>query len=357
MGHDYYNPKTMRGVIRRTLPLRTFFRTRFFSFGSITFPTKDVSFEFQEGKRRLAPYVSERIGSEELERDGYNVRTFGTPLVGPKRTITNDTLAQKLLGESEWNSGMTPEERGIKIAAQDIMALQDAIYRREEYMCARAKQDGVLTIKGRGVHFKVDYEFDNIIKIGSSDRWTPTFDILGQLDTLSEEQRKYGVNPDMLILGSKATKALLNNERLLKLLDIKRVEMGEIKPNQLEPGVRYIGRIISAEITLDMYCYDEWYPDKDDLDNEGNPKLKPLVDPETVIMQSSAEQNSMLYGAITLMDRVSRTHVTHMDPYVPHEWITEEPPQRFISIKSRPLPMPHDLKSWLVLKGVVSGGI
>ena len=356
MNQDYYNPKTMRGVIRRTLPLRTLFKTRYFN-NVVTFPTETVSFEFQEGKRRLAPYVNPRIGSETVEREGYKVESFRTPMIGPRREITNDTLAQKLLGETEWNSGMTPEDRAVKIAAQDIIELQDSIYRREEYMCARVKQDGYLTIKGKGVNFKVDYGFDNIIEVGASDRWTPVFDIIGQLGALAEEQQKYGINPDMLIVGGKVAKAIMDNERLLKLLDNRRVEIGEIKPNQLEGGVRYIGRIITPEVTLDIYSYAEWYPDENDRDSDGNPKLKPILDPETVIMQSSQEQNSMLYGLITLMDKSSQSHVSYMEPYVPHSWITEEPPQRFISIKSRPLPMPHDLKSWLVLKGVVTGGI
>ncbi|MDR1621495.1 MAG: major capsid protein [Synergistaceae bacterium] len=350
---DLYSPKTMRGVIKRTLPLLTFFKTRFFK-STITFPTETVSFEFQEGKRRLAPYVNPRVGSESIERDGYEIKSYRPPLVAPERSITNDTLAQKLLGESVYNSGMTPDDRAVKIAAQDIIELQDTIYRREEYMCARIKQDGALTVRGKGVSQRVDYGFDNIVETASSDKWTPTFDILGQLGVLAEELQKFGVNPDMLILGNSAAKALMSNEKLLKLLDIRRVEMGEIAPAQLEKGVRYIGRVVTPEVTLDLYSYAEWYPDDTDLDADENPKLKPLLDPETVIMQSSRERNSMLYGIITLIDD-NGNFVTHMEEYVPNSWFTKKPPQRFVSISSRPLPMPHDLKSWLVLKNVVSG--
>jgi len=353
---DYYSPKTMLRVIRRTLPLRTFFKTRFFT-NPVTFPTESVSFEFQENRRILAPYVNSRIGSETVDREDYDVRTYKTPLVAPRREITNDTLAQKLLGEPEWNSSMTPEDRAAIIAAQDISSLQDMIYRREEYMCARAKQDGFLTIKGKGVNFKVDYEFDNVIDVAPGDRWTPTFDILGQIGTLAEEPQKYGVNPDMMIVGSIAARALLKNEKFLKLLDTTRVKVGEIKPAQMENGVRYIGQVVTPEVSLDVYSYAEWYPDITDKDSKGNPRLKPMIDPETVIIQSSQEQNSMLYGCITLMDKKTGQHVSHMSEYVPHSWFTEEPPQRFISIKSRPLPMPHDLKSWVVLKGVVTGGV
>lgn len=350
---DIYAPKTMRGIIRKSYPLRTFFKSRFFT-NPVLFPTETVSFEFQDSKRRLAPYVNPKVGSESIERDEYEIVTYRPPLVAPERAITNDTLAQKLLGEAIWNSGLTPEDRAVQIAAQDIVDLMDSIYRREEYMCARVKQDGKLDIKGKGVNYTVPYGFENIIETGASDKWMPTYNIQKQLGAIGREMQKDGINPDMLILGSDAAIAFCDNEPLLKLLDIRRVEMGEIKPASLENGVRYIGRMITPEITLEVYCYSEWYPDDQDLDEHGRPKLKPIVDPATAIMQSSTESNSILYGSITLMDERSEQHMTYMDTYVPDKWVTKKPAQKFISVSSRPLPMPHDLKSWTVLKNVVS---
>ncbi|MDY6404801.1 MAG: major capsid protein, partial [Synergistales bacterium] len=299
---DYYEPRFLAGVIRQTPSLKTFFKTRFFN-NAITFPAEKVSFEVQEGKRRLAPYVSPRIGSETIERDEYSVKTYTAPLVAPNRIITNDTLAQKLLGEATWNSGVTPDERAAKIAARDIMELQDTITRREEFMCARVKQDGKLIIKGKGVNEVVDYGFENLVTVDAADRWTPTFDIMGQLSNIAREMSKDGINPDMLILGSDAAAMLLRNEKFLKLLDIRRMEIGEIKPSELEGGVSYIGRMIVPGAMFDVVMYNEWYSDDSDKDAGGKPKSKPLVDPETVIIQSRAEKNSMLYGAVTHVDK------------------------------------------------------
>ena len=350
---DYYDPKTLAGVIRKTIPLRMFFKNRFFS-NPVMFPTEKVMFEYQEGRRRLAPFVSPRLESETIERDEYSVKSYSTPFISPNRIITNDTLAQKILGEAEWNSGLTPEDRAAKIAAQDIMDLQETIWRREEYMCARVKQDGKLIIKGKGVNEIVDYGFENIAVLDAPNRWTPTFDIMGQLRDIASEMRKDGVNPDMLILGSEAAKMILKNEHFLKLLDNRRVEIGEIRPGELENGIGYLGRMIVPGAVFDLYTYEEWVPDDTTLDANGQPTLKPIIDPETVIIQSSREKNSMLYGAITYVDR-GGNFVTRMEEYVPRRWWTENPSQKFISISSRPLPMPHDLKSWYVLKGVITG--
>ncbi len=343
---DYYDPQTLRGVIKKTLPVRQFFKSRFFN-NTVTFPTESVKFEFQGDTRRLAPYLNSRMPVNAMSRDGYRVVTFTPPLIGAKSVITDDTLAQKLLGEMPYNSGVTPEERAAKIAAEDLSKLQNAIWRREEYMCARVKQDGKLIIKGEGVNDVVDYNFTNIFRPESTERWTSSFDILGYLGEKAKELQKNGVNPDMLILGSDATKALLDNNKVYKLLDNRRVEIGEIKPAQLEHGVVYLGRLVTIGAAFDLYTYNEWVPDE-------NGELKPIIDPETVIMQSSTESNSMLYAAITIMSS-SGQYETYMEEMTPQRWFEIDPPVQFLALKSRPLPMPHDLNSWLVLKGVVTG--
>ncbi len=111
---DFYEPKTLAGVIRRTPPRKMFFKNRYFS-NPVMFPTETVTFEFQEGKRKLAPYVNPRLGSESIEREGYERKTFSTPLIAPNRVITSDTLAQKLLGESEQDGKLTIKGRGVKL--------------------------------------------------------------------------------------------------------------------------------------------------------------------------------------------------------------------------------------------------
>ncbi len=344
---NYYEPKILRGVIKKTLPLRTFFKTRFFS-NNVLFPTDKVSFEFQENERRLAPFVNPYIGSEAIARDGYSVKTYETPYIAPVRVITNDTIAQKLLGEQPYNSGITPEERAAEIAANDIRELQDAILRREEYMCARLKQDGKLEIKGRGVNEIVDYGFTNIKKITTAnERWSEDFDILGQLAEVAQELARGGVVAGLVILGIDAAGALLHNKKFLRLMDNRKVDIGEIKPSELENGVSYLGRVIVPGAALELLSYSEWYKD-----DEGN--LAPLIDPETVIVQGLNERNSMLYGAVTIVNKDGEFE-THMEQYTPRTWFTQNPGQKFISIISRPLPMPHDIKSWYVLKGVVTG--
>lgn len=341
---NYYEPKFLRGVIRKALPLKQFFRNRFFP-EDVLFASETVSFEYQAGLRRLAPYTSPYMAGEAVDRDGYEVRTYHTPYVVPKRVITNDTAAQKLLGESPYNSGISPEERAATIAARDLMELQDMIQRREEFMCARCLQDGKLEITGPGVNETVDYKFTGIEDC-TSQKWLSNYDIIGKLSEKAAELRKSGSNPDMLILGSKAAGAFLDNTKLLKLLDLRQVDAGQINPSELESGVMYIGRLAVPGFIGDIYTYDEHYYDAE------TGTSKPILDPSTAILISGRVQNSMLYGAITYIDGKSGEYVTEMGKYVPYTAWSVSPPVKEIYLASRPLPMPKDLESWAVMTNV-----
>lgn len=342
---NYYEPKYLRGVIQKVLPLRQFFHTRFFP-ENVLFATETVSIEYARGTRKLAAYTSPRFGGVMDTREGYEVRTYHTPYLLPMRVITNDTLAQKVLGEQPYNSGMTPEDRAAQIAADDIMELQDRIMRREEYMCARCIQDGALEVKGPGVNDVVDYGFTGIEVTQSGDKWTAGYDLIGKLSGTAQAMRKNGTNPDMLILGSAAANAFLSNSKVSKIMDMRQVDMGAINPRDLEDGVMYIGRLAVPGFVGDIYSYDEYYTDDDGTE-------KPLVDPSTAVLISSRARNSMLYGAVTYIDVKTGEYVTEMNQYVPYTNYSVNPPVKEIYLASRPLPMPKDLDSWRVLKEVV----
>lgn len=342
---DYYDPKCLRGVIRNTKPLRTFIRGRFFP-EAVYFPGETVSFEYSENTRRLAPYTSPYAMGSAVARDGYTVRTYHTPYVVPKRVITNDTLAMKLLGEAPYNSGLTPEDRAAEIASRDLMELQDMITRREEFMCARAIQDGKLDITGPGVNEVVDYGFTNIKTCTASEKWSSSYDVIGTLKDEALKLRQAGGNPDTLILGSDAASALLENTKILKLMDLRRVDAGEIRPTELEPGVSYIGRLSVPGFMADIYSYDEYYYD------DATGSTLPLIDTKTAILLSGREKNSMLYGAVTYIDVKTGEYVTEMSAQVPYTNYRVDPPVKEIYLASRPLPMPKDLNSWSVLKEV-----
>ena len=114
----------------------------------------------------------------------------------------------------------------------------------------------------------------------------------------------------------------------------------------LADGIIYLCTLRAPGINLDVYEYSEYY-----TDNDGN--VVPVIDPGTVIMQSSREKNFMLYGAITYIDPRTRQYVTEMAEYVPYVAVEFNPPSRKLIVSGRVLPMPRDVNSWYVLKNAV----
>ena len=335
---DYYEPKFLRGVIQKVLPLRMFFRTKFFT-DTVTFTTETVSFEFAHDKRGLLPYANPRLPAPVVEREDYQLKTVTPPLVSGSRAISPDTVNTKLLGEVEWNSGISPDERAAKIAANDLMELQDRLFRREEYMCARVKQDGKLTLP----HEEADYGFTNIENTTNPNKWTASYDLIGKLRAKSQALRKDGTNPDMLILGSDAAVAFQNNTGIKEALLNQSGYLVEPKDEDYN-GAHFVCKLRVPGLYLDVYEYDEYYYD------EATGQTLPVMDTGTAILQSSRESNFMLFGAVNYVE--NKSHVTAIGEYIPRTVWKEDPSQQLLIVSSRPLPMPRDIESWAVMKNV-----
>lgn len=344
---DYYEPKYLRGVIELIHPVKSFFKDRFFP-EAVKFPTERVSFEFYDSGMKIAPYANGRSGPVMVKHEGYNHRDYTPALLSVKRAITNDLIAQKLLGESPYNSGMSPEQRAQEIAARDLEELTAMIYRKQEYMCARVIQDGKLEIDGQGVHEIADYGFSNIENTLSADQWTSSYDIVSKLKTKAQLIRSQGYNPDTLILGVAAANALIDNNKIQKLLDNRRIVSGQIEPKELETGCEYLGGLILPGLFCDIYSDNEYYYD------DAAKSSKPYLDPDCAILIDSKVRHNMLYGAISYIDDKSREHVSEMNEYVPRSWVDVESSVKYVSVSSRCLPCPVDIRSWCVMKGVVA---
>src|SRR5690606_28124997 len=141
-----------------------------------------------------------------------------------------------------------------------------------------------------------------------------------------------------------AIDALLANEKLQKQLDLRRVDMGEIDPQLLPNGVTYYGRIKAAG--LDLWGYDEWY-----LDDNGDEQ--PMVPTKSVLIGSPLVRTTMAYGAVVLMrgDEGNQAPAIYAGRRVPDSWTQRKNPAgRIVQIKSRPLPIIHQIDGFRVLK-------
>lgn len=344
-----YEPRTMMGVIRKLPPVHTFFRSTFFS-REKTFVTKSVDMDYKKGARKLAPFVSREIGGKVVPNTGYTTETYTPPFIAPDKVTTIDDILDRQPGESLY-SGRTPAQRAVIQMSEDFADLREMILRREEWMCAQAMLTGKIVVLGEGVKDTIDFRFTNLLDISkdAKRKWKggTAQNKYADLKAWHEKVQKEGfTNCNVCIMASDVVTEFLVDEQIQKLLDVKNYALAVIKPTQKENNVTYIGTI--HELGLDLYQYNEWYVD--DWTDPANPVELPMVPAGTLMMASTHAKYSMYYGAISILNQKTEKWETVAGKYVPDTFIKKRPDRRFLSLQSAPVPVPHEVDSWLVAK-------
>ena len=344
-----YEPRTMMGVIRKLPPVHTFFRSTFFSHEK-TFVTKSVDMDYKKGARKLAPFVSREIGGKVVPNTGYTTETYTPPFIAPDRVTTIDDILDRQPGESLY-SGRTPAQRAVIQMSEDFTDLREMILRREEWMCAQAMLTGKIVVLGEGVKDTIDFRFTNLIDISkdAKRKWKggTVQNKYADLKAWHEKVQKEGfTNCNVCIMASDVVTEFLMDEQIRKLLDVKNYALAVIKPTQKENNVTYIGTI--HELGLDLYQYNEWYVD--DWTDPATPVELPMVPAGTLMMASTHAKYSMYYGAISILNQRTEKWETVAGKYVPDTFIKKRPDRRFLSLQSAPVPVPHEVDSWITVK-------
>ena len=344
-----YEPRTMMGVIKKLPPVHTFFRSTFFS-RERTFATKSVDMDYKKGARKLAPFVSREIGGKIIPNTGYTTETYTPPFIAPDKVTTIDDILDRQPGESLY-SGRTPAQRAVIQMSEDFTDLREMILRREEWMCAQAMLTGKIVVLGEGVKDTIDFQFTNLLDISADKKknWKngTEHSKYADLKAWHEKVQKDGfTNCNVCIMASDVVTAFLMDEQIQKLLDVKNYALAVIKPTQKENNVTYIGTI--HELGLDLYQYNEWYVD--DWTDPANPVELPMVPAGTLMMASTHAKYSMYYGAISILNQRTEKWETVAGKYVPDTFIKKRPDRRFLSLQSAPVPVPHEVDSWITVK-------
>lgn len=349
---NIYTPQTMLRPVTKRMPVTTFIRDTFFP-GFETFPTKHVVMDFYKNKQRVAPFVAEGSRPINIRREGYRTEFYTPPFINISVPYDTDLLQTRLPGEQVFG-GMSPEERALAMMQQDYQELDDMIVRREEVMAAELLQYGTVTVTGyvddSATQVRtdtIDYGFENVINLTGSSQWDqPDADPYADLEAAANLVRQGGYNPEVVVLGEEAARRLLQNEKILKLLDVRNAFFGEINPQlnlQNGNGYAYLGRL--AGLGLDLYQYLAWYYD------ETTNSMKPYVEKNKVIV-GARDIGEMLYGANTIIPEDSINFVTVEGPRVAKVVVNRDTDTKSLVVKSRPIPKPFDIAAWAVINTV-----
>lgn len=325
MAIDMFSTRTMLRMLEQSKRPKSFLRDTFFA-TETPFDTEYVDIDITKGKRKMAPFVSPRIGSKTVERTGYETKTYKPVLVAPDTITTAEDILKRAAGETIYGAG-SPDTRAVAILAKDMIELDDMITRREEWMAAQVLFTGSVDMVGEGVNETISFGLTNINTLASGAQWdestsNPIGDLVLARKTIIQGS---GVTPTMAILGSDAATAFTSNSKVLAALDNRRTEMGMLAPDPNRGnGLTYIG--YDASSGLEMWSYDEWYLDDNGVE-------QPMIPVDKVLIGSPQARCEILYGAI-----VDVARGTFAVSRVPKSWITEKPSARFLQMSSRPLP-------------------
>jgi len=270
MSIDMFDTRTMLEAVEQIPRPSLFLRDTHFPQATPA-DTESLDIDIVKGGRKLAPFVHPLQEGKIIARTGFVASTIKPGYIKIKRPTTAGDLLVRSPGGTVYAGGETTEQRAQKLLGKDMAELMDDIDRREEWMAAKAMDTGAvtMTIKGDTGDQSVSIDFNmsgtHKVTLSGNDLWSDTTnsDPTAKLIAWAQLIRKdSGLSPDRLYLGTDAAISFLAHPKVQKLLDMRAVDIGEIKPSELPNGVSYLGRLSLPGLFVNVYCYDEWFEDE-----------------------------------------------------------------------------------------------
>jgi hypothetical protein len=344
MSIDIYNPRVMIAALREMKPVRTFLRDKFFP-SVATYRTENVDIDQQEKGRRVAPFVNRWAPGKFVERQGFTTSSVAPPCIAMKTTITAQDVSTRSMGENVYED-RDPAARGQQLLAEDLVELSEMVARREEMMCRDAiftlsGNNSVVTASGEDVSMSFEFARKAALQIGtltSTAAWTHAdSDPLAKIDEWLElYAQETGLVATDLIFGGTAYRTFLDNVKVkAKMVNTSLIQSGVVAPNGIPDGARLVGTLYGGAFR--MWTYHEWY---DDPDNAG--ATTAMVPAKKIMIASDKLRTERRYGAIQDLTTPGPDGMPTLvqATVLPRSWVTQDPPTRYLELRSRPLPVP-----------------
>jgi hypothetical protein len=326
----------------------TFLRDTFFTSRSFA-ATPVIEFDFRRGRRKMAPFVAPLIGGKLMERQGFETRFFRAPRIAPVRALRTPDLEARMPGETIY-SGRSAADRAAELLAEDAIFCDEAISRREEWMCRNVLVNGKITVTAdTGYQLVVDYTESSAGAANNHIVPSVKWDVASGSDPLADLEtarlkviKESGIAPDIALFGVNAAKVFIRNPQVATLLDKQRFEIAGIQPIIQSNSVVRFGRVPGME----LYEYAEYFED-----DAGT--IFPMLPDNFVMILSSKVPNKIVYGAFTqLEDAKAKRFVTYQQSRIPFVYGDEEGGALFYRLTSLPLPMPVDILGFCIIEAL-----
>lgn len=342
-----YSTNDLVTVVRENRIAPSFLRGRYFPTGARDiFTTPKVFIERESEDSPAAPFVIPYSGAKLMEREGYTGEAIEPAFINPSRDMSIDQLLKKGIGETYYDTTITPEEREQEYMADDLAYLEAAVQRTQEWMCGQILTNGFVDWAvdrdgARKLRFKF-YDgdtFDNLVTFTGT--WA-AYGIWKQIsEVCADIDASYG-NLD-LILGANLVTPFLTDETILKMLDVRNANFGALNPGQTQPdGTGYLGQLNFGGKTVNIFTYNA------KVKLYGATEQVSYINPAKYVVLPSQGFGCTKFGAITQMEEEDRGFHTYAAEMVPRVITDPKSNQRSLEMASACAPLVYNLDSWRV---------
>ena len=242
---------------------------------------------------------------------------------------------------------MTPEQREKKILARDLTEMRKAIQRRREWMVRQVLLTGKLNIfeytnEGRSAEATMvaDYNFTNFftpdIAWGQSGA-----DIVSDLEAIYDLVYEGLGEVEKIVMAPDVWAAMRLDNAFMKLLDMRNVDMGDLKTKYRGSGLRFLGHNSDG---VELYSLSGTF-----IDDDG---LKKPVMPAGTLIAGGSDILRMPYGPVTQVEEPGpgAKHKTYIKKEVPLRHGSIDGNSIMNRLTSRPTVIPFNVDAWAVAK-------
>lgn len=347
---DLTRTHTLLAAYEAIPAVSSFLKDRYFPTNRQTdvFNTEDVLVDYKDNGRKVAPFVSPVVGGVVIERGGFETSRFTPPLIAPARSLSIDDLNKRGFGEAIF-SGVSPAERKVLITLRDLKDLDQMTTRREEIMAAETLINSKCVMK----HITAgDATDDKQIKFYDGDvnpfQYNPTTgwdeagaDIYGDIHAMLQMLKQKGLPASELVVSADVADAMINNEKIQKLFDNRRMNLGDVAPLELPEGAAHIGTLNVYGKLIKVISYDETYEN-----DEG--EVVPYLPNGTAILTNPAAGRG-LYASVTQLEWDGEFY-TYPGRRVPKYLPKPGENIRTLTLSSRPVLIPKNKGAWISAK-------
>ena len=357
MSFNFFNTHTLLMAVNGLAPVSSFLRDRYFPTNDATdiFGTTDVLVEYKDGTKAVAPFVAPRKGGVSVLRNGYTVKQYTPPLIAPKRPLTLDDLNKRGFGEALF-AQLTPEQRQQALVLKDFEELSEMITRREEVMAAETMLTNGCIMK----HIADDVAEGDVMEIRFYDgdanpaQYTPTAKwdasgakILDDIGAMAQLLTSKGLRAADLVCSPDVADAIINDDNVQKMLDNRRYELGNVKPEELTAGAAVIAVLNVKGRLINVISYDETYTGDNGKDQ--------LFIPSGKCVLTAPGAGRTAYGAISQVEQADGLYHTYGGRRVPKYTANADGNTRSLTLSASPIMIPNNKNPFIVADVLTAG--